>query len=109
MRLRAILYYPEVITDQYKALFTRHKLTRVQPALKLTGVSFCLVNSANPGSTRVKSKALFTRHRLTRVRPGLKLTRVSFCRVNNANPVLIRVKSNPTPEVGSTWVEAGLV
>ena len=38
-----------------KALFTRHKLTRVQPGLKLTRVSFCRVNTTNPGSTRVKS------------------------------------------------------
>ena len=36
-----------------KALFTRHKLTRVRPGLKLTWVSFCRVNTANPGSTQV--------------------------------------------------------
>ena len=34
------------------ALFTRYKLTRVRPGLKLTRVSFCRVNTANPGSTR---------------------------------------------------------
>ena len=36
-----------------KALFTRHKLTRIRPGLKLTRVSFCRVNTANSGSTRV--------------------------------------------------------
>ena len=35
------------------ALFTRYKLTRVRPGLKLTRVSFCRVNTANSGSTRV--------------------------------------------------------
>ena len=35
------------------ALFTRHKLTWVRPGLKLTQVSFCRVNTANPGSTQV--------------------------------------------------------
>ena len=36
-----------------KPCFTRHKLTRVRPGLKLALVSFCRVNTANPGSTWV--------------------------------------------------------
>ena len=54
-------------TKNFKALFTRHKLTRVRPGLKLTRVSFCRVNTANPGST------------------GL------VCRVNTTNPGSTRV------------------
>ena len=47
-----IIYY--LNSENYtKALFTRYKLTRVRPGLKLTRVSFCRVNTANPGSTRV--------------------------------------------------------
>ena len=36
---------------QYIALFTLHKLTQVKT--KLTQVSFCCVNTVNPGSTRI--------------------------------------------------------
>ena len=53
-----------------KALFTRHKLTRVRPGLKLNRVSFCRVNTANPGSTRVKSNP-HPEVGSTRVEPGL--------------------------------------
>ena len=53
-----------------KDLFTRHKLTRVRPGLKLTRVSFCRVNTANPGSTRVKSNPP-PEVDSTRVGPGL--------------------------------------
>ena len=34
--------------DLCKALITLYKLKRVQPVLKLTQVSFCNVNTANP-------------------------------------------------------------
>ena len=58
-------------------LFTRHKLTRVRPALKLTRVSFCRVNTASPGSTRVKSNPP-PEVGSTRVNTNLGRTRVSF-------------------------------
>ena len=65
------------------ALHTRYKLTRVRPGLKLTRISFCRVNTANPGSTRVKSNLPpegRTRVRLEkcRVNTNLGRTRVSF-------------------------------
>ena len=72
-----------VLLTKSIALITRHKLARVRPALKLTRVSFCRVNTANPGSTRVKSNPP----------PEVGST---------------RVKSNPPPEVDSTRVEPGL-
>ena len=68
-RRRASVCLPKVS----KALFTRHKLTRVRPGLKLTRVSFCRVNTANPGSTRVS---------LEKCR--VNTTWVSLCHVNRA-------------------------
>ena len=53
-----------------RALFTRHKLTRGRPGLKLTRVSFCRVKTRNPGSTRVKSNPP-SEVGSTRVEPGL--------------------------------------
>ena len=48
------------------ALFTRHKPTRVRPGLKLSRVSFCRVNTANPGSTcNLSQKSLATLRRKT--------------------------------------------
>ena len=48
-------FWPSVLssTESCKLLYTRHKLTRVQPGLKLTQVSFYRVNNAKPGSTRI--------------------------------------------------------
>ena len=60
------------------ALFTRYKLTRVRPGLKLTPVSFCRVNTANTGSTRVSLEKC--RVNTTWV----SFNRVSLCRVNRA-------------------------
>ena len=88
----------------YIALFTRYKLTRVRPGLKLTRVSFCRVNTANPGSTRVSLEKCRVNTTWVSFNPGrtrvslLKLTRISFCRVNTANPGSTRVKSNLPPE-----------
>ena len=62
-----------LIFPSSKALFTRYKLTRVRPGLKLTRVSFCRVNTANPGSTRVSLKKC-----------RVNTTWVSLCRVNRA-------------------------
>ena len=60
---RKISHYPRnreieekhVIKSPGKALFKRHKLTRVRPRLKLTRVSFYRENTANPDLTWVKS------------------------------------------------------
>ena len=58
-------------TSNYtKALFTRYKLAWVRPGLKLTRVSFCRVNTAKPGSARVKSNPP-QEVGSTRVEPGL--------------------------------------
>ena len=64
------------------ALFTRHKLTRVGPGLKLTQVSFCRVNTANPGLTRVN--LVKRRVNTSRVSFNPGRTRVNLCRINRA-------------------------
>ena len=78
-RRRASVCLPRVS----KALFTRHKLTWVRPGLiKLTRVSFCRVNTANPGLTRVS---------LEKCR--VNTTWVSLCHVNRALRVLKSIEA----------------
>ena len=68
---------------KYIALFTRHKLTRVRPGLKLTQVVFTRHFSK---LTRVEpGLAVFTRQKLTRASFNPGRTRVSLCRVNRTS------------------------
>ena len=84
----------------YIALFTRYKLTRVRPGLKLTRVSFCRVNTANPGSTRVSLEKCRVNTTWVSFSPGR--TRVSLCRVKRAY-VYMHL------ELGKVKITAGMV
>ena len=84
----------------YIALFTRYKLTRVRPGLKLTRVSFCRVNTANPGSTRVSLEKCRVNTTWVSFNPGR--TRVSLCRIKRAY-VYMHL------ELGKVKITAGMV
>ena len=63
------------------ALFTRHKLTRVRPGLKLSRVNFCRVITANPGSTcNLGQKSLATLRRKTSPASPLSML-LQWCRL----------------------------